>query len=170
MGYPTLWSIFSFTEAFHHQRSYKVDLLSFSVFLHAPSIDSNTAVTTVVPKNEIIWRNDPSFSFNFLGMCPIWGKRHFKGPTEPSEMTGRSNIGLRLTIAEDNWLGLWIRWSAGWNKLKYCQTMAYYIGSNRLCYSQGQYWCWLLENKETCYRLTRNFDPIYICSHIDYVR
>lgn len=58
----TLWGVFfHFLDAFHHQKSYDLDMLGFNVFHHASLIDFNTADTPVWNRCKSKWRNDPSF-------------------------------------------------------------------------------------------------------------
>ena len=54
---------FHLVEAFLHQRPYDIDMLDYSVLLHASPIGFNTIGTKVWHHRTLVWCNDPSFFY-----------------------------------------------------------------------------------------------------------
>lgn len=109
-----IWSdrpcFFHFLEDFLHQ---KLNMWSFSVFLHAYPIDIITALTTVWHQSVIWWRNNPSV-FRFLDLCYSMrrlGSYSFK-PLEGSRRSNTylalisGNLFLQLTLLCLEWLSV----------------------------------------------------------------
>lgn len=62
------------------QKSYEVDMLGWSVFLHESPTDFNTAATTVWPKSKIQWCYELPFA-KFLDTFPDTSNRKVQGST-----------------------------------------------------------------------------------------